>query len=133
MAAITGTSTMRDTMASRIGGCPIRPNTKIETTTTHNKNAVPQRVWVKEKRCTSLGTSGARCSNALIVLCSAPVVLKNAAHLIDPAHEGQVTDEEAEPYDSFCRVCRQRIRQGMLTRPREKERQHKEKTHREGQ
>ena len=53
-------------------GWPTKANTKIAITITQSRNAVPQRGWISEKRCTFSGVSSSPASSALIALCSAP-------------------------------------------------------------
>ena len=47
-------------------------NATMLTTTTRNRNVVPQRGWKRENFCTLSGVSGARFSSAWMALCSAP-------------------------------------------------------------
>ena len=70
--AISGRQATRSRWSPRPRGFPIRVKTTMLTTTTRNRNEVPQRGWKREKDWTRSGVSGTPASSAWIALCSAP-------------------------------------------------------------
>ena len=62
----------RDTIRHQNPGVPNSVNTKIVMIMTMIRKFVPHRTWTVEYRSTCSGSSGSPCSNAAMVLCSAP-------------------------------------------------------------
>ena len=70
--AINGMHAMRVRCCTRFVGLPMNVNTTMLTSTTRNRNVVPQRGCSRENFCTFSGVSGTSASSAWIALCSAP-------------------------------------------------------------
>ena len=67
------------------------------------RKLVPQRTWSVEKRFTAVGSSGAPCSNAAMVLCSAPWY-SNTRRISHPSHQPQVPEEQRHPEHALGQV-----------------------------
>ena len=62
MPAITGRSRIREAISQYQTGWPKKAKTKIAITITQSRNAVPQRGWMRLKRCTISGVSSSPAS-----------------------------------------------------------------------
>ena len=60
--AITGSSRIRVAISQYQTGRPKNANTKTAITITQSRNAVPQRGWISENRCTRSGSSSSPAS-----------------------------------------------------------------------